>query len=222
MQQTILLLEDDLQLNDTIRQFLEHHRFRVLCAYDADTALDLLYETAVDLMLLDVKVPGQNGFALLKQLREAGNETPAVFITSLHGVDDVGRGFAAGGDDYIRKPFALKELLVRVEAQLRKRYGSREAFIDLGNGLRFHPREFRLTRDGSTVALKNKEARLLALLLEHTDRLVTYEQIHAALWDFDETPSPGSLRTYIKTLRSHLGKARIETVKNTGYRFVPE
>jgi len=109
---------------------------------------------------------------------------------------------------------------VRIEAQLRKRYGGQEATVDLGDGLRFDPKTFRLTGDGKTLALKNKEARLLALLLENPDRLVTYEKINAALWDFDETPSACSLRTYVKTLRSYLGKARIETVKNTGYRLV--
>ena len=221
MQRKILLLEDDLQLNDTIRQFLEHHAYAVLSAYDAHQAKDILYETDIDLMLLDIKVPHQNGIDLLSELRQAGNDIPAIFITSLHGVDDVSKGFDAGCDDYIRKPFALKELLVRVEAQLRKRYGSRDDHVNLGSGLAYYPKEFRLTRDGNTVPLKNKEAKLLALLLEHPDQLVNYDKIHTALWDYDEAPSAGSLRTYIKTLRSHLGKERIETIKNVGYRFVP-
>ncbi|WP_295421369.1 response regulator transcription factor [Sulfurovum sp.] len=222
MQRKILLLEDDLQLNDTIKQFLEHHHYTVLPAYDGYQAKDLLYETEVDLMLLDIKVPQQSGFELLEELRKEGNDTPAIFITSLHGVNDVSKGFDIGCDDYIRKPFALKELLVRIEAQLRKRYGSREDHIDLGENLYYYPKEFRLTQNGQTIPLKNKEAKLFTLLLEHHDRLVTYEKIHTALWDFDEEPSAGSLRTYIKTLRSHLGKERIETIKNIGYRFVPQ
>ena len=222
MQRKILLLEDDLQLNDTIKQFLEHHHYTVLSAYDGLQAKDILYETDVDLMLLDIKVPHQSGFDLLSELRKEGNDTPAIFITSLHSVEDVSKGFDAGCDDYIRKPFALKELLVRIEAQLRKRYGGREEYIDLGAGLRYYPKEFRLTREGSAIPLKNKEAKLLTLLLEHPDQLVLYDRIYTALWDYDETPSAGSLRTYIKTLRSHLGKERIETVKNIGYRFVPQ
>ncbi|QOR61941.1 response regulator transcription factor [Sulfurovum sp. ST-21] len=222
MQRKILLLEDDLQLNDTIKQFLEHHHYTVLPSYDSHQARDILYETDIDLMLLDIKVPHQSGFDLLSQLRKEGSDTPAIFITSLHGVDDVSKGFDAGCDDYIRKPFALKELLVRIEAQLRKRYGSREEYLDLGKGLHYYPKEFRLTQNGKTIPLKNKEAKLLALLLEHPDLLVSYEKIYDTLWDFDEEPSSGSLRTYIKTLRSHLGKEHIETVKNVGYRFVPQ
>ncbi|BAF72342.1 response regulator transcription factor [Sulfurovum sp. NBC37-1] len=220
MQRKILLLEDDLQLNDTVKQFLEHHQYTVLPAYDGHQAKDLLYETDVDLMLLDIKVPQQSGFDLLSDLRKEGNDTPAIFITSLHSIDDVSKGFDIGCDDYIRKPFALKELLVRIEAQLRKRYGSRDNHVDLGNGLNYYPKEFRLALDGNTIPLKHKEAKLLALLLEHPNQLVVYDKIHAALWEFDEEPSAGSLRTYIKTLRSHLGKDRIETVKNIGYRFV--
>ena len=221
MHQKILLLEDDLQLNDTVKQFLEHHGYTVLSAYDAHRAKEIAYETDVDLMLLDIKVPAQNGFDLLAELRKEGNDTPAIFITSLHSVEDVSRGFDVGCDDYIRKPFALKELLVRIEAQLRKRYGSRDAYIDLGEEMRFYPKEFRLEKAGKTLSLKNKETKLLALLLEHSNQLVDYNKINATLWDYNEEPSPGSLRTYIKTLRSLIGKAHIETVKNVGYRFVP-
>jgi DNA-binding response OmpR family regulator len=222
VQRKILLLEDDLQLSDTVKQFLEHHHYTVLPAYDAWQAKDIAYETDIDLMLLDIKVPHQNGFDFLSELRNEGNTTPAIFITSLRSVDDVSRGFDVGCDDYIRKPFALKELLVRVESQLKRQYGSREESIDLGNGLRFYPKEFQLMRGEEKVQLKGKEAKLLSLLLAHPNELMPYEKINEALWDFDEEPSAGSLRTYIKTLRSHLGKERIETVKNTGYRFVPE
>ena len=221
MQRKILLLEDDVQLSDTIKQFLEHHRYTVLPAYDAYQAQDLLYEVDIDLMLLDIRVPYQNGFDLLSDLRGKGNTTPAIFVTSLHSVEDVTRGFDAGCDDYIRKPFALKELLVRVESQLKRQYGTREDFVDLGDGLRFYPKEFHLIRNGETVPMKGKEVKLLSLLLEHPNELVNYEQIYETLWSYEEEPSPGSLRTYIKTLRSHLGKEHIETLKNRGYRFVP-
>ncbi|HHD72966.1 MAG TPA: response regulator transcription factor, partial [Epsilonproteobacteria bacterium] len=134
MQRKILLLEDDVQLSDTVKQYLEYQEYGVVTVYDAHEARDLLYETHVDLMLLDIKVPYQNGFDLLSELREEGNTTPAIFITSLHSVEDVTRGFDVGGDDYIRKPFALKELLVRIESQLKRRYGTREEWIDLGSG----------------------------------------------------------------------------------------
>ena len=221
MQRKILLLEDDLQLSDTVKQYLEYQEYEVVTAYDAHEAKEKLYETHVDLMLLDIKVPYQNGFDLLAELQGEGNTTPAIFITSLHSVENVTRGFDVGGDDYIRKPFALKELLVRIESLLRRQYGSRDGTVDLGDGLEFTPKEFQLTQNGALLPMKTKEAKLLSLLLEHPNELVNYEKIYDALWEYDEEPSAGSLRTYIKTLRAHIGKAHIETVKNVGYRFVP-
>jgi len=220
VQRKILLLEDDLGLSDTVKQFLEHHRYEVVTAYDAHEAKDRLYEQHVDLMLLDIKVPFQSGFDLLNELRGEGNTTPAIFITSLHSVEDVTRGFDVGCDDYIRKPFALKELLVRIESQLKRQYGTREELVDLGSGLQFNPKEFQLMQDGEVLPLKTKEAKLLSLLLEHPNELLSYDKIFEALWNYDEEPSGGSLRTYIRTIRSHIGKEHIETVKNIGYRFV--
>ena len=221
MQRKILLLEDDVQLNDTVKQYLEYQGYNVVAAYDAHEARDLLYETHIDLMLLDIKVPYQNGFDLLNELREEGNVTPAIFITSLHSVDDVTRGFDAGCDDYIRKPFALKELLLRVESLLKRQYGTREEWVDLGNGLQFSPKEFQLVRNGERLPLKTKEAKLLSLLLEHPNELLSYEKIFEVLWEYDEEPSGGSLRTYVRTIRAYIGKEHIDTVKNIGYRFVP-
>ena len=219
---TILLLEDDQQLSDTVKQFLQYHGYGVLCAYDGEQAQNIAYEKHIDLMLLDVKVPHQNGFDFLQTLRDNGVETPAIFITSLNSVKDVTRGFDSGCDDYIRKPFALKELLVRVEALLKRRYGTYDEKIDLGEGLLFDIKETLLTKNNQRVALKTKEAKLLSLFLEYPNELLNYDKIFERLWEYDEEPSAGSLRSYVKTVRSFLGKDNIETIKNVGYRFVKE
>ena len=216
----ILLLEDDVQLSDTIKQFLEHSGYTVYPAYDAFGAKDIVYEKSIDLMLLDVKVPNQNGFDFLKELRKSGDTTPAIFITSLNAVDDVTKGFDAGCDDYIRKPFALKELLVRVESLIKRHYGTKDSKVDLDNGYLFDIKGLFLEKDGQKIALKTKESRLLSLFLKYPNELLTYERIYETLWDFDETPSQGSLRSYVNTLRNLLGKERIETIKQTGYRYV--
>jgi DNA-binding response OmpR family regulator len=217
----ILLLEDDLQLSDTIKQFLEHHDYSVIVAYDAREAIDQIYEMDIDLMLLDIKVPYQSGFDLLKDIRDSGDTTPAIFITSLNSVDDVTRGFDVGCDDYIRKPFALKELLVRIEALLKRKYNTREEYIAIDETLKFYPDEYQLYRGQERLPLKTKEAKLLALLLEYPDKLLSYEKIFDTIWSYDEEPSAGSLRTYIKTIRAYIGKEHIETLKSVGYRFVP-
>lgn len=220
MIQTILLLEDDVQLSDTIKQFLTFQGYEVLCAYDGLQAQDIVYEKHIDLMLLDVKVPHLNGFEFLKTVRREGKDTPAIFITSLNSVKDVTQGFDSGCDDYIRKPFALKELLVRVESLLKRTYGSYDEKIDLGDDLLFDTKSLLLTRENKRVSLKTKELKLLALFLQYPNELLEYEKIFETLWEYDEEPSAGSLRTYIKTLRAVIGKEKIETIKNIGYRFV--
>ncbi|HIP51651.1 MAG TPA: response regulator transcription factor [Campylobacterales bacterium] len=218
--QNILLLEDDIALSDTVKQFLEYSGYSVYPAYDALAAKDILYEKNIDIMLLDIKVPHQNGFDFLQEARDNGNVIPAIFITSLNSVDDVTKGFDIGCDDYIRKPFALKELLVRVEALLKRNFGTHDNLVNLGNERFFDIKGLFLLYKNEKVPLKNKETKLLALFLKHTNELLTYEQVFEVLWDYDETPSQGSLRAYINSLRNAIGKEKIETVKNMGYRYV--
>ena len=217
---TILLLEDDISLNQTVSSFLEANGFNILCAYDGESALDLAYENSIDLMLIDVKVPKINGFDFLKEVRKSDSKTPAIFITSLNSVENVEKGFSVGCDDYIRKPFALKELLVRVNSQLNRAYGSTNNSIKIDDNLIFNPKEFILMKGEDKVPLKTKEAKLLNLFLKHKNELLDYEQINKTLWEWEEEPSTGALRTYIKNLRAIIGKDKIETVKNVGYRFV--
>lgn len=222
MTASILLLEDDQQLSDTVKKFLEYQGYNVFCAYDGMQAQNLIYEKQIDLMLLDIRVPHQNGFEFLETVRAKGLEIPAIFITSLNSVEDVTRGFDTGCDDYIRKPFELKELLVRVQALLKRRYGTYKEKVDLGNGLFFDIKESFLTRDNQKVSLKHKEAKLLTLFLEYPNELLTYDKIFERLWEYDEEPSAGSLRAYVQKVRSFVGKENIETIKNIGYRFVKE
>jgi len=222
MTATILLLEDDIQLSDTVKQFLEIKGYKVFTAYDGIEAEEIAYEKHIDLMLLDVKVPHVSGFDFLKSVRDRGEEIPAIFITSLNAVEDVEKGFALGCDDYIRKPFALKELLVRVESLLKRTFGTHDEKVDLGDGIAFDVKELILTNEKEKIPLKTKELKLLSLFLKHPNTLISYETINNALWNYDEEASAGSLRTYIKTLRAAIGKEKIETIKNIGYRFVSQ
>ncbi len=222
MKPKILLLEDDMELSDTIAKFLRSKGFEVVQSFDGEDARDKMYENRFDLWLLDVKVPFQNSIKLLSQFRKNGNDTPAIFITSLHGADDATKGFEAGADDYIRKPFALKELLARIEAVMKRRYprGGEEIVID--EKCRFNIMNLTLIIDDKIISLKPKEARLLALFLQNPNRVLRKEEIFDALWDFGEIPNEGSLRTFVKVLRKHIGKERIETIKEVGYLYRDE
>ncbi len=212
----ILLLEDDITLNDTIKEFLEDNSYDVICVYDGEDAQDKIYENRIDLLLLDVNVPFVNGFELLKQERGRGNETPAIFITSMDSVDDVERGFVSGANDYIRKPFSLKELLLRIENLLKDKL---QTLYKINENISFDKAQNTLHVGDETCILQNKEALLLSLFLEHKSKLLPHSLINDTLWGYDEMPSDGALRTYIKNLRKYLGKESIVSFKKLGYKF---
>lgn len=216
----LFLLEDDPNLSESVAEYLEDHGYSVTCAYDAPCAEDLLYENSFDLLLLDVNVPGGDGFSLLKASRENGNHTPAIFITSRNAMNDVEEGFESGGDDYLRKPYELKELLLRIQTILKRNFfHPPSSMLDLGNDVSYDIDNQCLLLRGVEQSLQPKEHKLLKLFIQHTGELLTHEMIMEHLWEYDETSSDGSLRTYIKTLRKLLGKDRIVSHKRLGYQF---
>jgi len=216
----ILLLEDDVNLSETLSEFLEEEGFEVECAYDGSSAEDLIYEHSHDLFLLDVNVPSPNGFELLKAARDAGKTTPAVFITSLNSTDDLSAGFESGCDDYIRKPFELKELLLRINNILKRSfYHNPNEKLNIDKNYEYDVEADELLYKGEGVPLHNKEKILLKLFLQNINQQVSHEVINEHLWGFDEATSDTALRTYIKNLRKLLGKDRIVSIKRYGYKF---
>jgi len=219
----ILLLEDDLTLNETLSEFLEENGFEVNSVYDGEEASDIIYEKNFDLFLLDVNVPLINGFELLKQKRKDGVTTPAIYITSLDSIDSLEDGYKSGCDDYIRKPFALKELLFRVETILKREFfHENSSKIEIDKHIKYDADLNLLFVDKKEVKLSSKESLLLKLFLQHLDEVVSHEVIYEHLWQYEETPSESSLRTYIKNLRKIIGKDRIVSIKKLGYRFTKE
>jgi len=216
----ILLLEDDANLNETISDFLEDEGYTIESTYDGYEAQDRLYESKYDLLLLDVNTPGIDGFTLLKEARENGVLAPTIFITSLDGVDDLEKGFQSGCDDYIRKPFVLKELLIRVETLLRRGFFHEATeYITLGEGIEYNTKSNELLVNGTAQTLGNKESALFKLFMKHPNEVISHDRIYKELWDFDEDPSDTALRTYIKNIRKIIGKDRIVSIKKQGYKF---
>ena len=223
MRAKILLLEDDLTLNETVAEFLEENGFNVTPAYDGEEASDIIYEQQFDLFLLDVNVPLINGFELLKQKRDDGVRTPAIYITSLDSIDSLEDGYKSGCDDYIRKPFVLKELLFRIESILKREFfHENSSKIKIDKNIEYDTDSNLLFVDKQQVQLSSKEALLLKLFLQHKNEAVTHEVIYEHLWQYEETPSESALRTYIKNLRKIIGKDRIVSIKKLGYRFTQE
>ena len=217
---SILLLEDDILLSQTIEEYLAKEGFCIYPVYDGISAQDALYEKSFDLLLLDIKVPELNGLEVLKAYRKVDEKSPAIFITSLNSLKDIENGFLSGCDDYIKKPFELKELLIRIDALLKKSFGLKvENDIKIGENTIFSIKNMSLRVNDKTVKLPEKEYKLLCLLLKKRDSLVSHEEIMSHLWNYEQEGSDESLRTHIKNLRKILGKNRIVSYKKLGYKF---
>jgi len=217
----ILLLEDDANLNETVTEFLSELGYQVISVYDGYEAQEKLYESKYDLLLFDVNTPGINGFELLKEARSEDVVAPAIFITSLDSVDDLEKGFESGCDDYIRKPFALKELKIRVETLLKRGfYHESKDLISITPTIAYDTKNNELVIDERVVSLGHKESKLLKLFMKNEGEVVAHERIYKHLWDFDEEPSDTALRTYIKNLRKIVGKEKIVSIKKQGYKFI--
>nr|WP_233356854.1 response regulator transcription factor [Campylobacter upsaliensis] len=216
----ILILEDDLSLGEIIEEHLSDEGYKITLCDNAKEALDLAYERNYDLWILDVKVPLGDGFSLLKELRGANKQTPCIFMTSLNTTDDLKQGFSVGCDDYIKKPFELAELSLRVEALLKRSFFHKnENYEDLGEGLKFSLKNQILYKDDKVLALPSKEIKLLTLLLQNKNNFLSVEEIFDKLWEYDEEPSELSLRAYVKNLRKILGKDKIINQRGRGYRY---
>ena len=219
MKTKILLLEDDLNLSDTVCDYLEEKGFEVICVYDGEEALSSIYENRFDLLLLDVNVPIKNGFQVLKEIRKDGNNTPAIYITSLNCVDSLEQGYSSGCDDYIRKPFELKELLIRIQTILKREFSQKSEIVNITETITFNSISSELKDADKEIKLNLKELKLLKFFLQHPNELLVHDRIYDYVWDYDEEYSDNSLRTYIKNLRKILGKDKIVSLKKLGYRF---
>ncbi|HEG5920445.1 response regulator transcription factor [Campylobacter lari] len=217
----ILLLEDDINLGEIVSEFLEEEGFVVTLVDNAQDAQDKAYEKNFDLWILDVKVPQGDGFSALKNLRQAGKYTPAIFMTSLNTTMDLEKGFESGCDDYIKKPFELQELKIRINAILKRSFSHKnEDYEDLGNGFKFALISQTLYQNDKPLSLPLKELKLLSLLLKNKGKFIDTACIFEEIWEYDQEPSELSLRAYVKNLRKILGKDSIVNQRGRGYCYV--
>ena len=217
----ILLVEDDETLSELINEYLSEQGYDVTVCADAKAALDTAYERNFDILILDVKLPKGDGFSLLRELRRLGNDAPAIFTTSLNALQDLEIGYKSGCDDYLKKPYELKELLLRIQILLKRKFSHvNDEFIELNGGYKFYPSSKTLRQNGQIVNLSNKESELLALFLENKNALLSKEAIFEKIWNYGEEPSELSLRVYVKNLRRILGKDAIINRRGDGYIYV--
>jgi DNA-binding response OmpR family regulator len=214
MKKKILLVEDDLILGETIAELLEAESYVVVWVKDGQMAIDETFVAKFDLFLFDVNIPFINGFELLRQLREGGDITPAIFITANVDINSLKKGFDVGADDYIKKPFDCDELLIRIKAILKKSFKSYDSKIKY-NDLVYDTDTQRLLKNNKYIHLTPSETSLLEYLLKNLDKIVTKDELIEQIHD-DFEGSVEALRVWISKLKK-LG-FNITNIRGIGYR----
>lgn len=225
----ILVVDDEEHLASGIRENLEAEGYAAQTARDGAEGLRRALEATFDLIVLDVTMPVMDGLAACRELRRQGRQTPVLFLTVRGDADDRIRGLEAGGDDYLLKPFHLRELLLRIKAILRRSawYADKQDRLAFGgNEVDFRTYQARAW-DGTDNALTHKEAMILKALAERPNAVVGREEILDKVWGFEVYPSTRTIDNFIVRLRKRFERdadapAHFHTVRGIGYRFTPD
>ncbi|WP_104732262.1 copper response regulator transcription factor CrdR [Helicobacter salomonis] len=209
MTRRVFLLEDDVLLHSLIKDFLEQAGYCVIGAYDTPSALEILSQESFDLLVLDVQLPGSANFETLQVVRELEIQAPVVVISVLGDIASLRKAFRIGASDYLKKPFDLEELQVRIERLLVAQKITINAHTHYENGV--------LCVGTERFFLTSKERQLLEFFLQHPHQVLSSDQIIANVWSYESGVDHSTLRTYIKNLRKLLGKESIHNVKGLGY-----
>jgi len=213
----ILILEDESILALSMQEFLEDCGYETNTFSSSDDAYDAIYDTVYDLLLLDVKVLGEkSGFEMLSVLRKEGVTVPAIFITSLTDIEDLSRGYECGACDYIRKPFDLAELKLRIEQVVKVQcFSSSDDCIELPSGYSYHLKNMKLAFEDEHIILAKTEAKILELLIKQRGNVVSYEMFWEEIWG--EWIDPTNIRVQVGNLRKKLENDFIKNIRGVGY-----
>ena len=219
----ILLAEDEMALGTIIKESLETRGFEVVYCENGEDAMKLYKSEKPELLVLDVMMPKKDGFTLVKQIRASDQMIPIIFLTSKSRTEDVVEGFGLGGNDYLKKPFSMEELIVRIHALLdRKKRRESSEEIEIGQ-YKFSLPKQRLTLNGQEFSLTHREAQLLFHLSEHRNNVADRSFILNQLWGNDDFFSARSMDVFITKLRKKLSEDKsveILNVRGFGYKLV--
>ena len=218
---SVLLIEDQLDIAANIWDFLDRRGYVVDHAADGATGLAQALRGGADVIVLDLGLPRLDGVDLCRELRAAGRGVPVLMLTARDTLDDKLRGFAEGADDYMVKPFAMKELEARIRVLHRRGRQPSDAPLQVG-GLRYDPSSMVAVRDGKSLTLTRAQSRILILLMQQSPTIVSHEALLRAVWG-EEGGDPAALRTQIYELRALVDRGfdapLIHTVHGIGYRL---
>lgn len=219
----ILVVEDEHKIAHAIREGLEQESYAVDVAYDGQEGLNSALYEEYDLIILDIMLPGIDGFEICKQLRANRNHTPILMLTAKDQNRDIIRGLDTGADDYLVKPFSFEILLARVRALLRRPHESLGEVLEAGS-LTLNTISKEVNRDGQPIALSSKEFALLEYLLRNKNKVLSKNNIIGHVWDFDADILPNTVEVFVAYLRNKIDKPFdspniIRTVRGFGYKI---
>jgi DNA-binding response OmpR family regulator len=213
----LLLLEDDNDYRETMQEYLQSLGYEVDGFENGDAALDAVYTAPYHLLLLDINVPGKSGYEIVKTIREDGNDIPVIFITSLTDIDNLSIGYELGCNDYIRKPFASRELRYRVEQVLKQFYfHSGSDRIALQEGYTYDVKSRQLFHGETTVRFTPKEQRVWDYLITQLGRFVTSQELWQEVWEGKDV-TEADIRMCIKGIRAKTAAGLIVNRRGQGY-----
>ncbi|MEC4018409.1 response regulator transcription factor [Streptomyces sp. H27-D2] len=215
----LLIVEDERRLALSLAKGLTAEGFAVDVVHDGLEGLHRVGEGDYDLLILDIMLPGMNGYRVCAALRAAGNEVPILMLTAKDGEYDEAEGLDTGADDYLTKPFSYMVLVARVKALLRRRGGTASPVLRVGP-LSVDRATRRVLRGEDEITLTAKEFAVLEQLAERAGEVVSKAEILEHVWDFAYDGDPNIIEVYVSTLRRKLGAASIQTVRGAGYRMV--
>lgn len=221
----ILYVEDEPFLGRIVKESLESRDYEVAMVNDGQEALNVFKQVSPQICVLDIMLPNKDGYAIAKEIRGADPEVPIIFVTAKTQTEDVVKGFETGGNDYLKKPFSMEELIVRVNNLLRmsrKADTSTVDYLPIGK-FEFHPNRYELKLAGAVRKLSHREAMLLLVLAENKNVIVQRKDVLMRVWGDDSFFNSRNLDVYITKLREYLREdpaVEIVTIKGVGYRFV--
>jgi DNA-binding response OmpR family regulator len=214
----ILVAEDEPRVAAFLEKGLRAAGFAVTVVDDGEDACDLADSDDFDLLLLDVGLPGRDGFAVLRELRARGRVLPIIMLTARDGVQDTVAGLEGGADDYVAKPFRFDELLARIRVRLRADHSPETIVLTVGDAS-LDLRSRRLAVGGRVVELTAREFALAETFFRHPGQVLSREQLLSGVWGYDYDPGSNVVEVYVRYLRQKLGEGRIVTVRGMGYRL---
>jgi two-component system response regulator QseB len=212
----LLLVEDDALLADGLQRALRAEGYTVDLVDRGDLVLPALAAGGFELVLLDLGLPGMDGMAALRALRQQDKQIPVIIISARDALDDRITGLDSGADDYLVKPFSAVELIARIRARLRRREAPGSEILTVGD-LAIDAARFSVTRGGEPVNLSRREMSVLLQLVRHRGRVLTRDQLEQGLYGWNEDVESNALEVHIHHLRKKLGSGLIRTVRGVGY-----